>query len=135
MLALSVLLIMAGVEQNHRPPRRTPASATQATSSTRQTRLTSSDTGNPSFTQRNEQSPSSETDNENTSLFSMLANIQGQLKQLNENYTSLNTQVNDILNRINTETANNRKANETLQKRLDSMERRVEYLSFAITTK
>ena len=72
-LALSVLLIMAGVEQNPGPPRRTPASATQATSSTRQTRLTSSDTGNLSFTQRNEQSPGSETDNENTSLFSMLA--------------------------------------------------------------
>ena len=127
-LALSVLLIMAGVEQNPGPPRRTPASATQATSSTRQTRLTSSDTGNLSFTQRNEQSPGSETDNENTSLFSMLANIQGQLKQLNENYTSLNTQVNDILFRLNTETANNRKDNEALQKRLDSMERRVEYL-------
>ena len=73
-LALSVLLIMAGVEQNPGPPRRT-----QATSSTRQTRFTSSDTGNLSFTQRNEQSPSNETDNENTSLFSMLANIQGQL--------------------------------------------------------
>ena len=57
----------------------------------------------------------------------MMANIQGQLKQLNENITSLNTQVNDILIGLNTKTANNRKANETLQKMLDTMERWVDY--------
>ena len=47
---------------------------------------------------------------------------------MNDNYTSLNTRVNDMLITLNTEIQNNKKANELMQKRLVAMERRVEYL-------
>ena len=129
-LALGVLLIMAGVEQNPGPPKKTGAGApTQPSVSTRQTRLTSNDTGNLSFTQRGMQSPGAESaDGDSLTLFTMLTKIQGELKQLNESYTSLNTRVNELLINLNTETQNNRKANDMMQKRLVSMERRVEYL-------
>ena len=129
-LALSVLLIMAGVEQNPGPPKGARgAASSQSSTSTRQTRLTSNDTGNLSFSQRGLQSPGAEsTDGESLTLFSMLTKIQGELKQLNENYTTLNTRVNEMLVNLNTEAQNNRKANDMMQKRMVTMERRVEYL-------
>ena len=58
----------------------------------------------------------------------MLTKIQGELKQLNENYTTLNTRVNEMLVNLNTEAQNNRKANDMMQKRMVTMGRRVEYL-------
>ena len=126
-LALSVLLIMAGVEQNPGVPKGARgAASSQSSTSTRQTR---NDTGNLSFSQRGLQNPGAEsTDGESLTLFSMLTNIQGALKQLNKNYTTLNTRMNEMLVNLNTEAQNNRGANDMMLKRIVTMERRVEYL-------
>ena len=74
-LALGVLLIMAGVEQNPGSPKKVPQTAApQASSSTRQTRLTSNDIGNLSFTQQGMQSPGGElADGESLTLFTLLS--------------------------------------------------------------
>ena len=92
LLALSVLLVMAGVEQSPGPNR--GGASTRSASRSSQSRISIGDDGGLGMMSWETGQP--------FDIVRTLQGIQGELRSLNRNYTDMNTKVDTMFNRLNT---------------------------------
>lgn len=126
LLALSVLLVMAGVEQNPGPPRRPHVRRSQLSQSS-QSRLTINEEGGLGLAggaQDNEESNSGQ----NFELYRTLQNMQDELKSLNRNFTRMNTKVDSVFSKLNEDHEQLRLDHEELNTQYSVLEKRCDYL-------
>lgn len=132
LLALSVLLVMAGVEQNPGPPRRPHVRRSQSSQSS-QSRLTINEEGGLGLAggaQDNEESNSGQ----NFELYRTLQNMQDELKSLNRNFTRMNTKVDSVFSKLNEDHEQLRLDHEELNTQYSVLEKRCESPSLVVIT-